>query len=45
MNNIVFCNNNKILTSSRVVATYFDKRHENVLRDIKNYVLRNPEHK
>lgn len=38
MNNIVFCNNNKVLTSSRVVATYFDKEHKNVLRDIRKLI-------
>lgn len=38
MNNIVFFNNNKVLTSSRIVATQFGKEHKNVLRDIRKLI-------
>jgi len=33
---IVFENNNEAVTSSRLVANYFNKRHDHILRDIEN---------
>lgn len=38
MSNIVFSNKGQALTSSRKVAEVFDKRHDNVLRDIRNLI-------
>lgn len=38
MNNIVFYNNNKVLTSSRTVAIQFGKEHKHVLRDIRKLI-------
>lgn len=36
MKNLVFIQNNKPVTSSRLVAQKFEKRHANILRDIEN---------
>lgn len=38
MNNLVFYNNNKVLTSSRTISVKFNKEHKNVLRDIRNVI-------
>lgn len=37
-NSIVSINNNKVVTSSRIVAQYFNKQHKHVLRDVKKLI-------
>lgn len=39
MSELVFMNNDRIVTSSRNVARDFDKRHDHVIRDIENVIL------
>ncbi len=34
--NLVFLDNEQAVTTSEIIAVYFDKHHKNVLRDIKN---------
>lgn len=38
MNQLVFMNNDQVVTSSRNVARDFDKRHDHVLRNIENII-------
>mgnify|MGYP002869077041 CR=1 FL=1 len=37
-NELVFVENNQVLTDSRKVAEYFEKRHDNVMRDIRGII-------
>lgn len=38
MNDLIILSDNKALTTSLKIAEYFEKRHANVLRDIKNVI-------
>jgi len=38
MNNLVFCNNNKVLTSSRTVATYFERQPKHINESIRSII-------
>ena len=42
MGELVFINNDQVVTSSRNVARDFDKRHDHVIRDIENIILSLP---
>lgn len=41
-NPIVFARDGEVFADSRAVATYFDKEHSNVLRDIRNLISKEP---
>jgi Rha family phage regulatory protein len=43
MNELVYRKENQVLTNSRLVAMKFNKRHSNVIRDIKELLSKLPE--
>lgn len=45
MNDLVVMRNRQATTTSLIVAEYFGKRHERVMRDIENIKLKFDEHK